>query len=295
MSRRSFTFNLSPKQLINLAFGSLRVQRTQTTVASSICGMMLSRVLDVRIAFLALAVFLFHASAGVLNDIADYEADRINAPDRPLAKGIVTTKQAKVLVIGLIVSALFFAWLLSPWFFLIGVALGLPIEILYNYYLNLKNTSLGSFFYLSSSVSPIPFLVGCLVSGNLTMNTVAFAILLLPLSMCIALGSFKDAEGDRKVGKRTFVVALGEKKASQLMAALLLTSIVAYLAPVTLFSFSPVFLVLTIPHMIIRGILAHSVVSDHSVLNARRMVVIARLLIVSDHVALVLMRPAAGI
>lgn len=257
--------------------------------------MILSGIFDIRVLLLAATLLLFHASAGVVNDIADYEIDRINAPERPLVKGVISFRQAKYLALGLILSALFCAWLLAPWFFAVALTVGLPIEIIYNRYPGLKNNALGSILYLSFCVSPLPFLIGCLVSGRVTLNSLSLSVVLLLLSSCIALGSFKDIEGDKYLGKRTFVVTLGVKRASQVMAALLVSSIAMYVVIVAFFSFSAMLLVLSFPLSIVRGALACGTLSDASPLKAQRMVVIARLLIVSDHVAMIVARPAGGI
>ncbi|MFH0848470.1 MAG: UbiA family prenyltransferase [archaeon] len=276
-------------------FGMLRVQRTQTTVASSISGMILSGVWDSRIILLGLAVFLFHASAGALNDIADFEVDRVNSPSRPLVKGTIGIWHAKLIVAVLVVLALLVAWFLDPWLFLLAATVGMALEILYNYVLKLKNNSLGSFLYLSASVSPVPFLVGTFVSGNLTIKAFSFALPLLVLSNCIVLGSFKDFEGDKQMGKRTFVVAFGKDKAKKIMAALLVGSIIAYVAPVVFFNFSTILLLLAIPLGIARCALAYALVRDIFPQKAGRMVVAARILIVLDHVSLILTRPPNGI
>ena len=97
------------------------------------------------------------------------------------------------------------------------------------------------------------------------------------------------------MGKRTFVVALGKDKAKKIMAALLVGSVTAYVAPVAFFNFSTILLLLAIPLGIARCALAYALVRDITLQNAGRMVVAARILIVLDHVSLILTRPPNGI
>lgn len=66
---------------------------------------------DIRMVWVALSALAIYASGLILNDVADYEADRRERPDRPLACGAVARRDA--LIAGLLLGAL-------------GVALAFP-------------------------------------------------------------------------------------------------------------------------------------------------------------------------
>lgn len=267
----------------------LRVQRTPVTIAPTVAGLLISGINDFqRILLVALAIFFLHISAGALNDVADYEADKINAPDRPIVRGIISRKQALYLAIFLFLCALLIFLIIDVILFVLAISAGLILELIYNFGLRLKNHAIGSLLFLSSSVSMTPFLVGCLAARNFTSETVQLSIFLMAISSGVAVGSLKDFPGDRLAGKRTLAVTLGPKRASKVISALFLLPALLYPFPVVLFNFSETYFVYIIPALSLRLALAYLVLKDYSTVKARRYIIGWRILLLLDLAALVL-------
>jgi len=66
---------------------------------------------------------LLTAAVYTMNDLGDVEADRLHPVKRhrPIASGVVPESWGLPLVISFVGSALFGAWFLGPWFFLVGL------------------------------------------------------------------------------------------------------------------------------------------------------------------------------
>jgi len=282
--------------LKDILFGMLRVHRTPPTVTSAIVGLLLSGVFDLdKILLLGLAIFFFHTSAGAVNDIADYEVDKINAPERLLVKGTLTKGQAILLAASLILIALLSTWILDRLLFFIAVSFGFIFEVIYNFGLKIKNTPVGSYLYLASAASTVPFLTGCIVARNININTIIFSLFLMVLSSGVLMSSLKDVEGDRLSGKRTVAVVLGQDTARKLTSILLVLPLPLYVIPPYVFHFSYVYLPLCVIPSGIRAFSASSIYKDPSQKNAKRLAVIFRLLIAIDLLILALARPQYGL
>lgn len=271
----------------------LRVQRTPVTIVPTVAGLLISGTYDFqRILLVALAIFFLHVSASAMNDVADYEADKINAPDRPIVRGIISRKQALYLAIFLFLCGLliFFTIFLTIdiILFVLAISVGFFLELIYNFGPKLKNHAIGSLLFLSSSVSMTPFLVGCLVARNLTFETVRLSLFLMAISSGVAVGSLKDFPGDKLAGKRTLAVTLGSERASKVISALFLLPVLLYPLPVALFNFSEAYFVYIIPALLLRLTLAYLVLNDYSTEKARRYIIGWRILLLLDIAALVL-------
>jgi geranylgeranylglycerol-phosphate geranylgeranyltransferase len=267
----------------------LRVQRTPVTIAPTVAGLLVSGIYDLqRILLVALAIFFLHVSAGALNDVADYEADKINAPDRPIVRGIISRKQALYLAISLFLCGLLIFFTIDIILFVLAISLGFSLELIYNFGPKLKNHAIGSLLFLSSSVSMTPFLIGCLAARNLTYETVQLSLFLLAISSGVAVGSLKDFHGDKLAGKRTLAVALGPKRASRVISALFLLPALLYPFPVVLFNFSEAYFIYIIPALSLRLTLAYLVLNDYSTGKARKYIIGWRILLLLDIAALVL-------
>lgn len=275
-----------------IVFGMLRVQRTPVTVVPSIAGLLLSGVNDIhKILLLSLAIFFFHISASVLNDLADYETDKVSAPDRPLVREVVSQKQAELLVITFISIALITVWILDQTLFFIAITLGITLEVIYNFGLALKNNPIGSYLYLSSSTSLVPFLVGCFVARNIKGDTVTLGFLLMIFSSGIIVSSLKDVAGDVQTGKRTVPVVLGVDKAKKLIAFIFVLPAFLYTIIPYFFGLSYAYFLYCVIPAAIRVFLANSVYKNPSQENARKLVVVVRALIVFDAINLMLAHP----
>ncbi|MFX0151755.1 MAG: UbiA family prenyltransferase [Candidatus Hodarchaeota archaeon] len=156
--------------------------------------------------------FVLSASTNTINDILDYDLDRIEKPERPLPRGDITIKQA-LYIFGLeTVIALFFGLMLTLHAFLLTVFVAF-ISVLYSLrlknYLAFKNT-LTAFGVASA------FLVGALS----TNKELPITIVLFFLQIFITVVAFEihkdiaDTEGDAELGKITVATRFGKRPAA---------------------------------------------------------------------------------
>lgn len=270
----------------------LRIQRTPASIAPGLLGLYLGGVNDpVKLALFGASLFFLHLSANVVNDIADYRADLINAPDRPLASGLITKRSAYVAVLTLILIGLGLAYLVDWLIFLLALSFGMVIEVLYNFGLPLKDHPLGSALYLTLATSTIPFYAGIIVVRVITPATLAFGLLLALIVSSRVMSSLKDVDGDRVAGKKTVAVVLGVERTARLVAALYLLPLLFYPLPTFLFNFQPYYLYLAGIMAVLRVLMARFVLTDPSAPNVKQLVVPMRLVFVLDFVFLALARP----
>ncbi|MFQ6134986.1 MAG: UbiA family prenyltransferase [Nitrososphaerales archaeon] len=263
------------------------------TVAPAVSGLYIAGETEpASLMLLALTVFFLHMSANALNDIADYEPDRINAPDRLLVRGVLSSQQVGVLSTVLMLIGLLFAWMLDWLLFTAAATLGLILWMAYNYGARLKDRPLGSLIYLSMSTSAVPFIGGFIVMRNLNMVSVALAFFLAVFTGAIVIDSLKDIRGDIYANKRTVAVLLGEERARRFVTALLLIPILAYPLLWLVFGFSQIYLLyVTIP--ISLRLLIGSMLLFRREIDTPR--ILTRLLIVVDFTILALAKPEYGL
>ena len=176
--------------------------------------------------------------AMIHNDIIDLDIDIINAPDRPIPSGRITTAQAKI-----------YSWVL----FLIGtlsgiwlgieavviMAITLVLSLLYNSYLK-KTGFLGNLTVGFTATSA--FLYGDVVSSgwdnfspisDWTPSIYLFLVsALLNTSREISKG-IMDIEGDKTYGVRTIAVVHGKKIASYFVVLFVTLALLLCIIPVS--------------------------------------------------------------
>lgn len=275
-----------------ICFNTLRIQRTPVTVVPALSGFYIAGETEpTSLILLALTVFFLHISASALNDIADYESDRINSPDRLLVMGVLSRLQVGILSLILMVVGLLFAWMLDWLLFIVTATLGLILEVVYNFGARLKDSPAGSVIYLSISTSTIPFLGGFIVMRNLNMVSAALAFFMAIFTSSILIGSLRDIRGDTSANKRTIAVTLGEERTRRLVLALILMPILAYPLLWLLFGFSQMYLLYAAVPISLR-LLIVTMLRPKS--NIDRPRILTRLLIVVDFTILALARPEYG-
>ncbi|MEE9585378.1 MAG: UbiA family prenyltransferase [Nitrososphaerales archaeon] len=240
---------------------------------------------------LALNVFVLHASANALNDIADYRSDSINSPDRLLVMDVLSTRQVGVLSIGLMMVGLLFALMLDWLLFAVVATLGLILWVAYNFGARLKDRPIGSAIYLSMSTSTIPFIGGFIVMRNLNIVSVMLAFFLVIFTSPIIIDSLKDIRGDSLTNKRTVAVALGGEKTRRLVLAVLLIPILAYPLFWLIFGFAQIYLLYAVAPASLRLLIGYVLLSRRDLTTPR---ILTRLLIVVDFTVLALARPEFG-
>jgi len=153
----------------------------------------------------AISASLIMIGANVINDYYDIEIDKINKPDRPLAAGLITPKQALIFCFSVFVVALMCAAAINLDMFLIAFFFSLLL-ILYSY--RLKRTILWGNLIVSITTA-MAFIYGGGAVGNYhkTLFPAAFAFL-FHLGREI-LKDIQDIEGDKKNNAITFPIKYG--------------------------------------------------------------------------------------
>ncbi|UCH64362.1 MAG: geranylgeranylglycerol-phosphate geranylgeranyltransferase [Ignavibacterium sp.] len=170
----------------------------------------------------AISAALTAASGNVVNDIYDKESDKINHPERPLAKGIISDKEAWAAYFVLTLAAIFLSAFINQIAFAIVVFTSV---LLYLYSIRLKRIP------LLGNIT-IAYLTGlAFIYGGVAVNNVSDAYLPAVFAFMINLirelvKDIQDMEGDKKVGLKTFPIKLGTKATNILITSLTVTLII---------------------------------------------------------------------
>ncbi len=155
--------------------------------------------------------FTISASAMVLNDIADIEIDKINAPNRPLPSGIISIRQAFICYLVLVfigIAASLRAGLDS----LIVVVAAVIVSALYD--LRLKASGFMGNVAVAFSTS-LPFLYAFTFTNNPNYTVLVFwAMVFLSVLAREIVKDIADVEGDKLKGVKSLPILVGERKAA---------------------------------------------------------------------------------
>ncbi len=202
-------------------------------------------------------IVLMYVSIAILNDVIDAEADKVNDPERPLARGALSIDIALGLS-GLIFSvgalaAFHFSWMFGV-FYLIEFGMG----ILYCYWA--KRNGLFSYMLLGCTHIAFPFMAGGILIGTLSGEIILVAAyVFLTMFLGIVIKDFKDIEGDRITGVKTFPIIYGTKKAYIITAFGFLLAPLTFLVPWLFLGLSIWFLAL------------YSIVAIWKIVNVRKL------------------------
>ena len=282
-------------------FGLLRIQRTPATIAPALSGYYIAGSSDLmHLALLALTVLFLHISGSVINDIADFNTDKINHPDRLIVSGVITKRQATILSLALISFALLFAVMIDWLFFVLVATIGLILELSYSFGVTLKDKPIGSALYLSLGTATIPFLGGFIISRNLNLTAVLLALFLAIFTSSSIVGSLKDVYGDNQANKRTIAVALGEARARQFIHRAVLIPIFLYPFIWKLFGFYQTYLIYASIPIAIRLLISYIILKPKPLERIHRSKldeprILNRILIVVEFLILALAKPGSGL
>jgi len=159
--------------------------------------------------------YITWGATNAINDVFDYDIDKINVPFRPLHDGRLSQKEAKLFVIASwLISALMAAYL--NFYLFIGIAFVIILSILYSVppiaferHWITANTSLGIMFVFMPAY-------GGAIYGMQSFNLPTafyYAFLSFSALVCFLLlgKDLKDAKGDKEGGKFTLNVAFGSE------------------------------------------------------------------------------------
>ncbi|MFH1391946.1 MAG: UbiA family prenyltransferase [Candidatus Diapherotrites archaeon] len=165
--------------------------------------------------------FLQYFGGTILNDLADYSADKINMPYRPLEKGLVTKKQALILAIISYSSSFLIAFFTSQYLFVSSLVFFF-FSIIYSVK-PFRLVSRGFFgnFTLGLVTVFIPSISGAIIGLSSLLVPEWFLISFFAFSLVFSFLSiakdFKDIKGDQESNKLTFTIKHGVKKSILVM------------------------------------------------------------------------------
>jgi len=185
---------------------------------------------------LGVLTYIFLAASGnIINDIYDIEIDKINRPNRPIPRGSISLKQAKIL---------FFLYLI------IGINLSLVNTLILS--LPLINLALAFFFgfiawvyakwgkksgFLGNIIVGVSFSIGLVYGAYLNSSNIPpyiFYFFITAFSLLVAREIIKgceDIEGDKNQGVKTLAIKIGIKPSRNVSLIFALVAVVFFILP----------------------------------------------------------------
>jgi len=155
----------------------------------------------------------FAGAANALNDVVDYEIDKINRPMRPLPSGFVKKRTALFISILLFSMGILACLELSEAAKVIGIVIAMPFMVLYSKYLK-GMPLIGNM--IVAFILGLSFLFCGAAFNNMSPMWIPM-ILAFGLTLVRELvKDIADMEGDQSVGLKTFPITAGIEKSIQL-------------------------------------------------------------------------------
>ncbi len=152
---------------------------------------------------------LISGAGMIINDILDFEIDKINRPDRPLPSKLISIKAALFYYAILNLIALYLLIHTNLNAFIIGL---ISIIVIFFYSYSFKKRGLIGNFVVGF-MTGLAFIFGGVIGGNVE-SLIFPAIFALMINFAREiLKDVEDLEGDKQLGLNTFPIQYGEKKA----------------------------------------------------------------------------------
>lgn len=181
---------------------------------------------------LGIITYFFIAGSGnVINDYYDVEIDKINRPERPIPRGSITLKQAKIL------------WIIAA---LIGIVIAILHNIGYfNIIIVVFMVFIGWLYaawgkksgFIGNIIVSVSFSIGLIYGAILNNSNVPFYIYFFFLTSFFLLLSreiikgCEDIEGDKKEGVKTLAIRIGIEKSTKISIVFGIFAIVFFILP----------------------------------------------------------------
>jgi len=186
---------------------------------------------------LGVFIYIFIAASGmVINDIYDLEIDKINRPERPIPRGSITLKQAKILFIIYLCIGLFLSLLNTIFFSLI--ILNFVIVSFFGFigWVYAKWGKKSGF--LGNLIVGISFSIGLVYGAVLNSSFIPPYILfffITAFSLLVSREIIKgceDIEGDKSQGVKTLAIKIGIKNSRNVAVVFALVATIFFVLPI---------------------------------------------------------------
>ena len=237
--------------------------RALPACASFIAGYVYSGGSDpVPAAFGVLTILTTYSAAAIYNNIRDVEGDRINAPDRPLARGAISLRSAWILLAALAALSLAMGFIVSPLFAAIDA---LAIILGYVYSRFSKSRWYLSYGTLVTTHHVIPFIAGYTINAAISLALATIVVFIAASDvLAISIKDYKDVRGDSSLGLKTLPVVFQLEDAAKITFIGLAMPLFLIWFPWAILKLSMAFLLLNIATGAMRVFLGIELLRDPS-------------------------------
>ena len=167
----------------------------------------------------------------IINDIYDIEIDKVNQPERPLAKQIISINSALSLSLILLLIGLTSSLLIS-YYNIIITAIFSILSWFYNIW-GKKQGIIGNSI-VASSMS-IPFIFGGVITGNISLLVWSISLIAFLSGMGREIiKTIADVEGDKIKGIKSVSIQFGSRNAMLIACGFIIISILISFIPIYL-------------------------------------------------------------
>ena len=216
-----------------------------TGIGAFVAGGLLTEPLPATAAIVA--TVLGTGAGNAINDYFDRDVDAINDPHRPIPRGAVAPRLALAFSLVLFAGAVALA-LTLPW---LAIAIALFNLVALISYTEVFKGQPGAGNALVAFLGGSTFLFGAAAVGNVWPAVVLFLLAALATFAREVIKDVEDVEGDRKEGLNTLPMAVGERRALQVAAAVLVVGAIASPAPYLMGLFGLAYVAVVLPAVVI--------------------------------------------
>ena len=192
-----------------------------SVIIASVISASVSQV-NLNVFLTALSVTFCFAAGNVINDIIDYEIDKINRPKRVLPQGLLTITSAKVIYLISVLLSLIFAAVISVEILVILIGLNLLLLL---YSTHLKKVILLSNFVVALATA-FPLVLGGVVVNNFEGGLIPAGFAFFTNFIREIIKDVEDIKGDSSEGVKTFPQIVGISKAVHSVMGMIILLIV---------------------------------------------------------------------
>ena len=165
----------------------------------------------------------------IINDVYDIEIDKVNQPERPLPKQLISVNSALSLSLILLLIGLTSSLLISYYHIIITVIFSF-LSWFYNIW-GKKQGLIGNSI-VASSMS-IPFIFGGIITGNISLLVWSISLIAFLSGMGREIiKTIADVEGDQIKGVKSISIQFGSRNAMLIACTFIVSSIIVSFIPV---------------------------------------------------------------